>query len=353
MQLWNGKLLMIISAKLTVLTFVLIATITLQSEGQRMDVSLKSGSPVRGEFKNTSPEKLTVGTVEISVENIRSVVLSDEPLEMKTARKRFEDSRFDDGLAELEKINEKISEKVIEQELDYMKVQGSAGSALNGGKVATKEAGRLASEFLKKYPNSYRFYFVVDFAGALYAASGMNADAITEFKKLASSSLPEFQVRGNFNIGKVSLAAGDAKTAESTLLEILNAEDNSESTQKIKMIADPLYAKALAFGGKIDEARKRVLDLIARESSENQELFAACYNVLGICDKASGDLKSAALNFLHTDLLFRGGDSHAEALYYLASEIWPKLEKADLALEARESLKRLYPGSFWYAKLSK
>jgi ATP/maltotriose-dependent transcriptional regulator MalT len=342
-----------ISVKLTLLTFMLIAAIPLQSVGQRMDVSLKSGSPVRGEFKDTSIEKLTVGTVEISVDNIRNVILPDEPLEMKTARKRFEDSRFDDGLAELDKINEKISEKVIEQELDYMRVQGSAGSALNGGRVAAKEASRSAAEFVKKYPNSYRYFSVIESAGTLFAASGMNAEAIAEFKKLASSNLAEFKVRGNFNIGKVSLASGDAKTAATTLLEILNAEDNSESTQKIKVIADPLYAKALAFDGKVEEARKRVLDLIARESSENQELFAACYNVLGICDKASGDLKSAALNFLHTDLLFRGGDSHAEALYYLASEIWPKLEKADLALEARESLKRLYPGSFWYAKLNK
>ncbi len=341
------------STKLTLLPFVLLMALPLTAGAHRMDVSLKKGSPVRGEFKDTSPEILTVGTVEISVDNIRNVVLPDEPLEMKTARKRFEDSRFDDGLAELDKINEKISEKVIEQELDYMRTQGSTGSALNGGKVAAKEASRLSAEFVKKYPNSYRYFSVVESAGTLFAASGMNAEAIAEFKKLASSNLAEFKVRGNFNIGKAALAAGDAKTAAATLLEILNAEDNSESTQKLKIIADPLYAKALAFDGNVDAARQRVQDLIARESSENQELFAACYNVLGICDKAKGDFKSAALNFLHTDLLFRGGDSHAEALYYLASEIWPKLEKADLALEARESLKRLYPGSFWYAKLNK
>ena len=95
------------------------------------------------------------------------------------------------------------------------------------------------------------------------------------------------------------------------------------------------------------------MKLIKNEDPKQTELFANAYNILGLCHQQAGEDLQAVLAFLHTDLLFSNqAAAHAEALYYL-SQLWPKLDKNDRALEARTTLKSLYRNSVWAGKLDR
>lgn len=320
---------------------------------QRLDVSLKEGRNIRGEFRQSSPDLLTLENEQIPADKIRNVAVQDEPSELRQTRKRFEDARFDDGLNDLTKITDKIASKVVEQEIDFLRAFGSANSALSGGNVSPTDAISLCTDFARRYPNSYRLYPILELHGNLLAMTGADREAIEIFQKLNESQSEEFQLRGNYYSALSLIQSNQGAAAAQKLQSVLASSASSEAANRIKKLAEPMLAKALAIAGQIDEARQRALAIIHRENSENQELFAATYNVLGFCDLKSGNLNMAANKFLHTVLLFPIGEFHAEALYYLAKEVWPQLERADQAMESRETLRRLYPKSPWTAKLAR
>ncbi|MBX3417465.1 MAG: hypothetical protein KF851_07690 [Pirellulaceae bacterium] len=321
---------------------------------QRLDVDLKQGTKkARGEFRSTTPDTLVLENEQIPADNIRAIAIDGEPSEMKTARRRFDDSRFDDGLSELNKITDRVSSKVIEQELDFLRAYGTSHSALYGGTAVPNDALSLCNEFVNRYSQSYRLYPIVELQGLLQTMLGADREAVAKFDQLVASQSEEFKLRGNY-FSAVSLMNIDQSAAAAQRFQtVLGTSLKSESATRMKLLAEPMYAKSLALSGQVDEARKRAEAIIQRESSENQELFAATYNVLGICELKSGNLNLAAIQFLHTVLLFPIGEFHAEALYYLAREVWPQLERSDQAMESRETLRRLYPRSAWYNKLNR
>lgn len=318
-------------------------------------VFLLAGSPVRGEISDSTPTSLIVktdkGDSEVAVQNIRSVTFGKEPPEYDKAKRAFDRQKYDDGLLELEKLKPDAAEGMLAQELDYLRALGNARSALSEGNVTAKNAGAAVNSFLKKYPNSWHYFELTELLGELLVAIGRNDLADAEYAKLAASPLPQFQLRGSYNRGQALLLAGDGAGAEQSLKAVLASSLNDETAVRLKSLAGCLQAKALLLQGKREEAQVAVMKLIKNEDPKQTELFANAYNILGLCHQQAGENQQAVLAFLHTDLLFSNhAAAHAEALYYL-SQLWPRLDKNDRALEARTSLKSLYRNSIWANKL--
>ncbi len=318
-------------------------------------VFLLAGSPVRGEISDSTPATLIVttdkGTSEVPIQNIRTISFGKEPPEYDRAKRAFDRQKYDEGLAELDKLAEGAASGMLAQELEYLRALGNARSALSGGNVTAKSAGAVVNAFLKKYPKSWHFYELTELLGELLVAVGRSDLAAAEYAKLAASPLPQYQLRGSFSQGQTQLLAGDGAAAERSFDAVSASSLNDEAATRMKALASCLKAKALLLQGKREEAQLMVMKLIKNEDPRQAELFANAYNILGLCYQQAGENQQAVLSFLHTDLLFSNqGAAHAEALYYLA-QLWPKLDKNDRALEARTTLKSLYRNSFWATKL--
>lgn len=329
------------------------------SAAAQVSIFLKAGSsgrsPVRGEISGMSPDSITVktdgGPVEVDVATLRSIAYSQPPTELSRINNRYAAMQFDEGLDELAKMEGKASSADLEHELAYLKALGNAESALNGGRVTPQIAGQEVTAFFRAYPRSFYSWPLTERLGKLLIAVGRNDLAQAEFAKLVNSTSPEYQVKGNFHVALAQLVANDGAGAEASLARVIGSPVDTDEVRELKSRARAMQARALAITGRTAEARAAAEKLIAAENPDNSALFAEAYNTLGVCHFQEGDMKAAALAFLHTDLLFfNQSESHAEALWYLA-QIWPRLDKPDAGFEAQENLRRLYKNSSWTAKL--
>ncbi len=343
------------SAWVLIVCWGLLGAVAVSAVTAQDNVFLLAGSPVRGEITDSTPTTLIVttdkGASEIPIQNIRSVGFGKEPPEYDRTQRAYDRQKYDEGLAELDKLAEGAASGMLAQELEYLRALGNARSALSGGNVTAKSAGTVVSAFLKKYPRTWHFFELTELLGELLVAVGRSDLAAAEYAKLASSPLPQYQLRGSFSQGQTQLLAGDGAAAERSFDAVSASALNDEAATRMKALAGCLKAKALLLQGKREEAQVMVMKLIKNEDPRQSELFANAYNILGLCYQQAGDNQQAVLAFLHTDLLFSNQSAaHAEALYHLA-QLWPKLDKNDRALEARTTLKSLYRNSFWATKL--
>ncbi|HMP79091.1 MAG TPA: hypothetical protein PKD54_06535 [Pirellulaceae bacterium] len=325
------------------------------TSGQSDTVYLINGAPVRGTVASTTMLSIKVrtsdGEQDVPVQNIRSITLADAPPEMTRATQRFGDNRFDDGLAELEKITNPPRGGFVSHQLDYLRAFGMSQSALTGGNVPLREAGSAVNAFLKKYPESHQLIPMAETLGRLLVLVGEHDLARSEFSKLVQCGWPEYELKGNYQLGELNLLLNHGEEAEKNFASVMGSDVNTPAAVALKSVSRCLRAKAMIMAGRGDEGRRAVEEIIQRESPDNQALFAHAYNALGLYHMQRNDAQSAVLAFLHTDLLFPSqADAHAEALYFL-SQLYPKLGKNDDAYSARESLRSQYRNSTWVNKL--
>lgn len=315
-------------------------------------VFLNTGRPVRGKIANSSPNELQVGSETVAIQDIKKISLSGAPRELGRAKDDIESGQYDDAWAELQKITETPTGMVL-QEYKYAESFLKGKLALQGGSVSTEEALRNIGQFLQQYPNSFRHYPLVELYGELLVASNEIAKAENAFQKLSGSALPDYQLRGLFSLGQTQLLTGKFPEAQATFGELQNHPLNDVVAQQYKTMAKCQAAKAMALSpqGDVEQAQGLIEKIIKEENPDNKELFAYCYNALGVCNFKNGDIKGASLAFLHTDLLFSTEpDAHAESLYYL-NKLWLKMEQTDRANRARQILSANYGNSYWKIKL--
>lgn len=344
--------------RISVLATLVIAFVAICGQGRIVaqdSVFLTAGSPVRGAIADSTKTTLIVetdkGSSEVPIQTIRSVSFGDEPADYEKAKKAFDRLKYDEGLSELDKVKDQPKGKMLVEEGAYLRALGSGRSALAGGNIDAKSAGATVTAFLKQYPETWHFFEMTELLGELLVAVGRSDLADAEYSKLAESPLPVYQLRGNFNRGQAQLLAGDGAAAEKSFEAVARSGLNDEAAVRMKTLAGCFRAKALLLQGKREDAQLIVMKLIKAEDPKQAELFANAYNILGLCHQQAGEDVPAVLAFLHTDLLFSSQPAaHAEALYYL-SQLWPKLDKNDRALEARTTLKSLYRSSVWASKL--
>ena len=333
-------------------TALLVATVLSNDcVAQKDTVFLNSGSPVRGQVKNLDPEQLEVDGRTINVREVKKVNFSSEPRELRRAKDNLAAGQYENAWSDIQKIAQPPTDPMILQEYEYAKAFTMGKLALAGGQVTTREAGSAIVDFVNKYPNSFRLYPTVDLYGKLLININKIELAEAEFQKLANSNWPRYQLKGLFDLAQAQMMQEKYEKSKSNFNDLRNHELNTPLAQQFKLMAQCQLARIDALEGNVDSAVDAVEKIIKTESADNKQLFALCYNTLGICNLQKKDLRGAAIAFLHTDLLFSTEpDAHSEALYHL-TKIWPQLEETDRANRARQTLSRSYANSFWKQKL--
>lgn len=328
-----------------------VSTLSSNCVAQKDTVFLNSGTPVRGEIKNMDAEQLTVDARTINVRDVKKINFNNEPRELRRAKESIESNQFEDAWSDIQKIDQPPRDEMILQEFEYAKAFVMGKLALSGGQVTTREAGTAIRNFVNTYPNSFRLYPIIDLYGQLLVNINRLDLAQVEFEKLAASNWPRYQLKGMFDLAQAQLLMENYDKAKGNFDKLQRHELNTPTAQQYKLMAKCQLAKIDAFQGNVDNAIQAIETMIKSESADNKQLFALCYNALGICNLEKKELRGAAIAFLHTDLLFSTeSDAHSEALYHLA-KIWPQLEETDRANRARQTLNRSYANSFWKQKM--
>ncbi len=332
---------------------VLLGAMALTSDcqAQKDTVFLKSGSPVRGTLQLVSPDEVRVGDKTVAVRDVKKFNLNTAPRELKRAKENMTTGQYAAAWTELQKIGEPPRNPIVRQEFEYAKAYTMGKLALSSGQISTRDAGSAILDFISSHPNSYRLYPTLDLYGQLLVNINRLDLAEIEFAKLAASNWPEYQLKGLFDLAEAQMMMEKFSDASQNYAKLKNHELSTSLAQHYKLLATCQAAKANALQGNVDEAIATVENIIKNQNADNSELFALCYNTLGVCNLKKNELRGAAIAFLHTDLLFSTeAAAHSEALYHLA-KIWPQLNETDRANSARQTLSGTYANSIWKLKM--
>lgn len=307
-----------------------------------------------GEVVDMTPAGVVVEsrgkTTTIPSQEIRKIVYSGQSSQLDRTRARIMSGSFEQGLAELEKVDDKKNIYVA-HEIAFLKSWCHANLAIDG-RTPLKEGGTFVNSFLQKYKKSYHFYPMTELKGRLLQSLKLTDLAKAEFKQLAEAQWPEYSYKGRYLLAETLNSQGQHAQAVSECDAILSSADNSDVAQQYKRLATCAKAKSQALAGETAGIEEPIRQLVKVENPDNKQLFAAAYNAWGVYHFKAGRWKEAREKFLMTHLLMTSeADAHAEALFYL-SNIWPKLENTDQANKSRELLKSRYRNSYWAQQLN-
>jgi tetratricopeptide (TPR) repeat protein len=308
-------------------TFAALVTLWSSSVLAQYDqIFAKSGPPTRGKITEMGRDQVKLEmsgvTRPFPVNEIVRITYDGEPNELGNARNAVLQKNYNVALTELKKLDGRpINRDLVQQDIDFYRALCLARQAMTEG--GDKGAAMTAMlNFAKSAPQNYHFYQAAEVLGDLSMASGKFADAERFYQPLASAPWPDYKMRANNVIGRAQIAQQKFEEALQRFEEVIRSEVASPEATNQKLQATTGKAVCLAETGKPDEGIALLRDIIAKENTENKELFARTYNALGVCHLKAGRPKEALHAFLHTDILyFEVPEAHAEALYHL-SKLW-------------------------------
>lgn len=323
------------------------------------------GAPKRGTVTEMSKDSVGLevsgGIVtQVEISNIKQVVFSDAPPQLRTALTSITGGQLEDALATLGEISkDDIQRDIVGQELEYYKAYCLAKLALNGTGDKTA-AGKAMGEFAKN-EGSYHYYEANELMGDLAGSLGRPEIAATFYAKVGAAPSPDLKLRAAVLEGQALLAQGNAAKAQADkekafreayqkFQAVVTSTQVTPVATRMKEFATLGRAVCLAEAGKPDEGVAEAEKIVVNGDSRDGELFARAYNALGYCQLKAGRTKDALLAYLHVDLMFyQDPAQHAEALYFLRG-LWKDVDKTEQSLKARTLLKQRYPGSVWASK---
>lgn len=311
----------------------------------------KSPARVRGKIEQVSPQEVTVatdtGTQKISADQIVRIVYDNQPILLTRSRERFLDGRYADCLEELNKLKEDPSGQKWQAESDYLRAAVNAELSLSGGDVTAQNAGTQINQFLRTHPESYLKFPAMERLGKLLFAFGRMKNASQSFGQLAQSGWPIYQLTGPYWQGMSEREQGNLDEAIRFFEQTAASETEKKESETWKLMAACQVARCRGEAGNADAAIASLEKIVKEQSPDNDRLFATAFNSLGSVYLKQNRLKEARTEFLKTELLYpTATDEHAEALYHL-TKIWAQLNENDRAIRTRETLKNLYPNSWW------
>lgn len=304
---------------------------------------------VSGKVVDMSPDGIVIevrGTpTKIPTSEIRNVVYFGQTSAFERVAERIKTGSYAQGLEELNKVDDK-GNPFVAHELAFLRAFAEGNLALEGG-LGAREAGTTLNNFLTKYKKSYHFYQATELKGRLLYALEFLDLAEVEFDRLAKSDWPQYVAKGHYYLAQTAIAKRQFAEAIAHCDQIISSPNNDDTTQQYQPLAKCTKAKAKCLAGDSASAETELKQIIKVENPENQAIFAAAYNALGVCHFKANQLKEAREKFLLTHLLmYSQPDAHAEALYYL-TKIWRQLDDADQSSKMRELLKSRYRNSYW------
>ena len=312
-----------------------------------------TGPRASGKIKTISPASIVIEVKgkdqTYPVHEVRKVSFDEEPKELDRARDQVLNKQYDQALEELRKIGE-VSQPLVKQDVDFYRwyCEGKLGLAGNGDKNAAIR-GLLAIASANR--NTHHLYELSELLGQLAMAVNKPTEAIKYFGLLSRSPDATTQARGVYQLGNVYLLQNKADEAAAEFAKVSKVSANTPDMVRLKSLTKIGQALVDNIKGDSAKALKSLDDMIKKNDSTDHELFARISNAKGAIHQKMNKPQRAALDYLHTDLMFfTDAEAHAEALYHL-SQLWPQLGEAARAAEARERLIKNYAASTWAAKL--
>jgi len=332
--------------------------------GDRIKV-LSDTSAVYGTIETITRNEVTVsqpnGNKTVPVNDIVSLQLAGEPIEVKEARAAAAKGDYDAALQALDKVKaDDVTRDLVRQEMEYLKFLYAARLAITAQAAgddddapkqdpveAAKQAGGNLNKYIKDHPNTMHYYEANETLGELLAAIGNYDAAATFFKELGTAPWPDYQARAELLRGRALQMQGkydQALAAYDTVLKIGGKGTLAEQQAQEATIG---RTYSLAGQGKADEAIKVLNEIIAKADDDDVDLLALAYNALGNCYRTLKNPQQALWAYLHVDLEYHSApEPHAEALANLAA-LWTEMHRPDRARDARDDLQKNYPHSRW------
>lgn len=313
------------------------------------------GVPAKGEIQSVSPTEIVikVGNNDrtIEVRKVTRFTLAGEPQELTQARRLIGESRYEDALKALGKIDiAKIERDLIKQEIAYHAALATARLALAGGdkKAAEQQLLKFIVGTNQKTPH---FFEAGEILGQLAVAQADYKNAEKYFNSITKAPWPEYKMKASVLTGRALQAQARWDDAMKSFETVLAESLDDAAAQEFKLQATVGKAHCLGELDKPADGLKLLESLIqSSDPQQKPELFARAYNAQGACYRRNSQPKDALLAYLHTHLLFnRDAETHAEALYYL-TDLWNQVNKPDRAVTTSGLLKSRYAGSPWARK---
>lgn len=317
-------------------------------------VVLLKGATAIGKIEEITRDQVTINVKSknqnYKTNEIARVVFDDEPNNLETARSFLNNRQFNLAEAELKKVDmSKLKDERVTRDVQFYKAFTAAKMALSGMGSA-RDAAKELSAAHKAEPQSYHAYKAAETLGELATALNLPDLAAGYYNELAGAPFPEMKALAAYKLGEVALTSGKLPQARKMFDQLLSAQATDAEMIRLKNLAEVGLVVCDAREGKSQEALTKLQELVKKNDSSDQALFARIYNAQGVCYEALGQTQQALLAYLRTDLLFSSSpDLHAEALYHL-TQLWPKVGQPQRSTEARQQLTSKYPSSPWSNK---
>lgn len=310
-------------------------------------IYVQRGSPIRGTVSAMSPDEVTVdspaGQRKVDVNDIKYIVYQDEPNGLTAGRTAVVQKNFNQAVNDLKAATS--DREVIKQDIAFYRALALAKLAMGeGGDKAAAEAAMKA--FAGAGRGSYHFYEAAETLGDLAMTSGKYEDAAKYYRPIIANGgkHPEAQLRARLANGR---ALEGLKKYDEAIAAYKEVTDAGNASPEAKTLAEVGQASCMAATGKAAEAIKMLEGVIEKNDPQDSDLFAKTYVALGNAYQKADKPKEALMAYLHVDMLYYAeADAHAESLFHL-SKLWDKVNRADRAIAARNTLRERYNGSVW------
>jgi len=312
------------------------------------------GSTTSGNVVGMSAQEVRIDQkpqiISVPVNEIKMITYDGEPRELTNARLAVLESRFQDAIDEIDKIEQPDQmEAVMLQDRQFYRAYALAQLAI-GGSGSLGEAYTAMKAFSDTNTGNYHYYTAMEANGDLLVAARQYADAEKAYMVVATSPWPDYKMRSALSIGQAKLQQNQIDEAMRMFQVVMSSNVEGAEADQLKLSARLGRAVCGAKQGQPAIAVTEINRIIGLASAEDIALQARAYNALGNAHLAAGRDKDALLAFLHVDVLYPGSpDAHAEALYNL-QVLWNQFKQKERAARANNTLRVNYANSPWTAK---
>lgn len=334
-------------------TFAISAGIRLPAQSVDQ-IRLNNGSRIEGTIVGATPLQITIdakGSKRVAkINEIKYVTFADEPAELTAGRNRLVAGKYDQGLADLKKLNPAdLKRPLLLRDLQFYLAFAESKLALSAGGDKAKATSAMLA-FVRADANSFHFFDAAQILGDLSVAQGSFENAVKYYGAISSKApWPEYKMKALMSEARALIHQENFANAQKKFEAVLSAKSESKEARRQKLFATIGRGRCLAETASPEEGITLIENVIDKNDPADTELFGRAYNAHGDCLRKAGKAKEALMAYLHVDVLFYSDpEIHAEALFHLSS-LWSKANN-DRAVAARQLLDERYSGSIWASK---
>lgn len=339
---------------------IAIVVVGWSTTGFAVDVvtQISDGRTIQGKVTEVTRTGITVKPavgpeVTVPANDVNAVRWDGSPLKLQLAINDELNGRLDKALEGYRAAQEENSASgPLQSELEFLEIRTVAKQALQSSGEPMEAAARLET-FLQSNPDSYHYFQSKELLSRLYLAGGNNGKAREMLDAMSQAPWNDVKMAARNGEAQIALSEQNPNAAITAYDAVIGMTAESESEQSERFTAILGKSAVLLNQQRQQEALQSIEMVIAQTTPEQTDVLAQAYVRQGDCLQQMGRPKDAVLAYLHVDVLptlAAQQNYHAESLYHL-SQLWRSVGNSDRALEAREKLVTMYPGSPWSQKL--